>query len=122
MCGIVGFTGPKNTDLLHQMTRILHHRGPDEGGYFEDSKNISLGHRRLSIIDLTTGKQPIYNRQQTQVIVYNGEVYNFLELRTELEKKGFVFQTTTDTEVIVNAFTAYGIDTFQKFNGMCLSH
>ena len=117
MCGICGIFGMDDKVLLKRMTEVLKHRGPDEGGYYTDS-SISLGHTRLSIIDLMTGKQPIYNEDKSIVIVYNGEVYNFRELREDLEKKRHGFSTASDTEVIVHAYEEYGYDCVKLFNGM----
>lgn len=95
----------------------MEHRGPDGEGYYTN-RNITLGHRRLSIIDLKTGDQPIYNEDGSIVVVYNGEIYNFLELRTELEKRGHRFTTSSDTEVIVHAYEEYGVNCVKLFNGM----
>jgi asparagine synthase (glutamine-hydrolysing) len=119
MCGICGIYGPGSDDknLLKSMMDILEHRGPDDEGSYID-KNIMLGHKRLSIIDLYTGKQPIYNEDKSIVIVYNGEIYNFRELREDLEKKGHRFYTASDTEVIVHAYEEYGYDCVKLFNGM----
>ncbi len=115
MCGICGFNW-KNEKLCRDMANTLKHRGPDdEGFYFDD--NVSLGHRRLSIIDLEGGHQPIYNEDKTICIVYNGEIYNYLELRKELENK-HKFYTNTDTEVILHAYEEWGKDCLNKFNGM----
>jgi len=99
------------------MADILHHRGPDEGGFFHDDK-VSLGHRRLSIIDLARGHQPMFSADRNQVIVYNGEIYNFKEIRSELISRGHVFKTQSDTEVILNAYRQWGFDCLEKFNGM----
>ena len=116
MCGICGFAGMRDRDLLRQMMAALHHRGPDEEGAFE-SDEVSLGHRRLSIIDLSTGTQPIYNEDRTIAVVFNGEIYNYLELRRDLEKKGHRFQTQSDTEVIVHSYEERGVDCLEDFNG-----
>src|SRR3989338_8022250 len=117
MCGITGFNwGDK--DLLNTMTNSLSHRGPDGHGYYID-KNISLGHRRLSIIDLSErGKQPMSNEEGDIWITFNGEIYNFKELRPELEAKGHKFKSDTDTEVIIHAYEEYGYDCLNKLNGM----
>ena len=98
------------------MTDSVTHRGPDEVGYFHDDL-ISLGHARLSIIDLHTGSQPMFNENKNFVVVYNGEIYNYQELKSELEKKGHNFSTSSDTEVIVHAYEEYGIESFNMFNG-----
>jgi asparagine synthase (glutamine-hydrolysing) len=122
MCGIVGKYNFGNSnavdeDLIRKMCSQIIHRGPDdEGIYVKD--NIGLGMRRLSIIDLGGGHQPIYNEDKTVVIVFNGEAYNFLELREMLEKKGHQFYTQTDTEVLVHAYEEYGIDFIKKIRGM----
>ncbi|MEK6536186.1 MAG: asparagine synthetase B, partial [Actinomycetota bacterium] len=99
------------------MLGALVHRGPDDEGRFSDG-DFSLGHRRLSIIDLETGHQPIHNEDETLWIVYNGEVYNFRELRQELEALGHRFYTRTDTEVLLHAYEQYGEDCVKRFNGM----
>lgn len=122
MCGITGifhFNKEKPVDRikLNKMTDIISHRGPDGKGYFVD-KNIGLGHRRLSIIDLNTGDQPMYSEDKKKVIVFNGEIYNYIELRTELKKKGYHFYTQSDTEVILKAYEEWSYDCQNKFNGM----
>ncbi|MCK5707884.1 MAG: asparagine synthase (glutamine-hydrolyzing) [Candidatus Aureabacteria bacterium] len=114
MCGIAGIWGNGN---IKNMTEILYHRGPDENGYFIH-KNIRLGIRRLSVIDLQTGSQPIYNEDKSIVIVYNGEIFNYKELRVELTKLGHIFKTQTDTEVIIHAYEEYGYSCLDKFIGM----
>ena len=117
MCGICGFIGFEDRKLLNEMCKVLEHRGPDDSGIFID-KDVCLGHRRLSVIDLKTGKQPIHNEDESIWIVYNGEIYNYKELRKELEKKGHKFYTNTDTEVIVHAYEEFSHDCVKKFNGM----
>ena len=109
MCGIFGFYGFEDRHLLLEMGRILKHRGPDDEGFFLD-KNIGLGNVRLSIIDIKGGKQPIFNEDGSIIIVYNGKIYNFIDLRRRLEKKGHKFYTNTDTEVIVHAYEEWGVD------------
>ena len=108
MCGICGFTGPSNEPLLKGMAASLAHRGPDEDGFFSDGGNISLGMRRLKIIDLATGSQPISNEDNTVTVVFNGEIYNFKELRADLEARGHRFRTNTDTEVLVHLYEEKG--------------
>ncbi len=108
MCGICGFTGPANDPLLKGMASSLRHRGPDEDGFFSDGGNVSLGMRRLKIIDLATGSQPISNEDGTVTVVFNGEIYNFRELRAELEAKGHRFRSNTDTEVLVHLYEEHG--------------
>lgn len=117
MCGIAGILGSDDLITVRNMTETLAHRGPDDSGYFSD-RNIALGHRRLSIIDLTTGKQPIFNEDHSVVVIYNGEIYNYKELRSELVAKGHQFATNSDTEVIVHAYEEFGYDCLAKFNGM----
>ncbi len=117
MCGICGFTW-ENKELIETMTEIITHRGPDAGGTFV-GKGVSLGNRRLSIIDLRDeGNQPIFNEDKSICIVYNGEIYNFPELKKELLSKGHRFYSNTDTEVIVHAYEEFGEDCLHKFNGM----
>ena len=122
MCGITGIfdsTARREIDrpLLERMNQSLFHRGPDEGGvHFEPG--LGLGHRRLSIIDLSTGQQPLYNEDRSVVVVYNGEIYNFLELVPELQALGHTFRTRCDTEVIVHAWEQWGEDCVKRFRGM----
>lgn len=117
MCGICGFAGLKDEDLLRSMTDVLAHRGPDESGYYL-KEGIGLGHRRLAIIDLNTGRQPLFNEDKSICITYNGEIYNYLYLRRELQEKGHRFITNTDTEVIVHLYEEMGIDCVKRLNGM----
>ncbi len=117
LCGICGFSGFKDDYLLDRMLKALVHRGPDDEGRFSEG-GLSIGHRRLSIIDLETGHQPIHNEDETLWIVYNGEVYNYRELREELEGLGHHFYTRTDTEVLLHAYEEYGEKCVQRFNGM----
>ncbi len=118
MCGICGFYGFEDKAFLKELTKTIQHRGPDQEGYFSD-ENCSLGHRRLSIIDLSEkGRQPIHNEEQDIWITYNGELYNFQEIKEKLENKGHRFYTNTDTEVIVHAYEEYGINCVNQFNGM----
>lgn len=118
MCGICGFTGLSNEQLLKSMTNSIYHRGPDEDGYYSDNF-INFGIRRLSILDILTGKQPIHNEDKTLWTVLNGEIYNFQDLRNELIKKGHKFYTDhSDTELIVHLFEEYGEKFPHKINGM----
>ena len=122
MCGITGIVDleekrPINQALIRDMNGSLSHRGPDGDG-FHFEPGVGLGHRRLSIIDLEGGKQPLYNEDETVVVTYNGEIYNFQELATELQTLGHVFRTHCDTEVIVHAWEQWGTDCLQRFNGM----
>lgn len=118
MCGIAGFTASGDKNDLARMTRALIHRGPDDSGIYQDA-SVFLGHRRLSIIDLAGGSQPMRDPASGLVIVYNGELYNHPELRAELEKCGHVFRTAhSDTETVLHAFAQWGSDCFARFNGM----
>ncbi len=122
MCGIVGIwqldEKPIDSEELQRFTDSLMHRGPDGGGNFIDG-SLGLGHRRLSIIDLTeNGKQPMSYGQQRYWITFNGEIYNFIELRKELESLGHVFATDSDTEIILAAYIQWGKNCLHKFNGM----
>lgn len=126
MCGIAGILDTSGSliydDILKRMTDILHHRGPDDGGISilrRDKIAIGFGHRRLKIIDLSdAGRQPMTNEDQTIWLTFNGEIYNFQELRDELEDKGHIFSSRTDTEVIVHGYEEYGISIIEKLNGM----
>lgn len=121
MCGITGIirdSGKKvHPEILKKMTDALMHRGPDEEGFFID-KEIGLGIRRLSIIDILSGKQPQSSKDGKFHIVFNGEIYNFKDVRLQLEQKGYKFRTHSDTEVILAAFIIYGSDCLALFNGM----
>ena len=117
MCGICGMLGLVDKNLLRRMCDVIHHRGPDDSGLFMD-EGIGLGHKRLSIIDLKTGHQPIYNEDESIVIVYNGEIYNFKELREQLEKEGHTFYTSSDTEVIIHLYEDFGERCVKKLRGM----
>lgn len=122
MCGIVGILNqlgePASTVLLQKMVSTITHRGPDGDGCYNDGP-LGLAHCRLAIIDLTSAAhQPMITTDQRHVIVYNGEVYNFQELRVELESLGYQFHSRSDTEVILNAFACWGSNAFKKFNGM----
>lgn len=119
MCGICGFTGEleQREDTIKKMTEVITHRGPDSDGLFMDDY-IAMGFRRLSIIDLETGDQPITNEDGNLVLTYNGEIYNYQELKKELEDLGHHFSTTSDSEVLVHAFEEWGEDMFEKLRGM----
>ena len=118
ICGIFDLSGqPVNRDMLTRMNSIIRHRGPDGAGELVDGE-VGLGHRRLSIIDLGGGAQPIGNEDGNVQIVFNGEIYNFIELREQLQKAGHVFRTQSDTEVIVHAYEEWGLDCVSRFNGM----
>ena len=122
MCGIVGIFDIKgqrtvNADLLGRMNESQHHRGPDEGGLHTEP-GIGLGHRRLSIIDLSGGRQPLFNEDGSVVVVFNGEIYNFADLMPELQALGHQFRTRSDTEVIVHAWEEWGEKCVKRFRGM----
>jgi len=123
MCGFVGFTGylENRNDILKKMADRIIHRGPDMEGYFHSPEGVSpvsLGFRRLSIIDLADGAQPMYNEDGTVVCVFNGEIYNFSSLRDELISKGHVFRTRCDTEVLVHGFEEWGESLVDRLRGM----
>lgn len=123
MCGIAGiwrFRGKVDRDEIKSFTDSMKHRGPDGAGYeIFEAEGIAIGHRRLSILDLSEGgKQPMFSEDQRYCITYNGEIYNFIELRSELEQSGFRFKTESDTEVILAAYQNWGEKCFPKFNGM----
>ena len=122
MCGICGqFNfGDRAPVVLHdveQMTKTLVHRGPDDEGYYV-SGPLGLGFRRLSIIDLGGGHQPMSDAEETVWVIFNGEIYNFRELRQDLEGRGHRFRTNSDTEVIVHGYKQWGTDVFDRLNGM----
>lgn len=119
MCGFVGFTGKiKNKEkIVKSMNEKIIHRGPDSDGFYTDD-NIALGFRRLSIIDLDGGTQPIFNEDKSLVIIFNGEIYNFKDLKEDLKKKGHKFTTKTDTEVILHGYEEYGTEILNKLRGM----
>lgn len=117
MCGIVGVLGAIDKETLQVMTSTLVHRGPDGGGYYLDS-GVGLGHRRLSIIDLEGGKQPMQTKDGRYIITFNGEIYNFNEIKIDLESKGHSFSTHSDTEVILYAYKEYGVKCLKYLNGM----
>jgi asparagine synthase (glutamine-hydrolysing) len=121
MCGIAGFFNyqtqePIESGLLEAMIGVLHHRGPDETGYHREAQ-VGLAHARLSIIDLSTGQQPMANEDGTLWVVYNGEIYNYVELVPELKNLGHRFKTTSDTEVILHAYEEWGDECVHRFNG-----
>jgi asparagine synthase (glutamine-hydrolysing) len=122
MCGIAGKiwfdpTRVVSRDVLARMTDCISHRGPDSSGYFYDG-SLGLGHRRLSVIDLATGDQPIGNEDGSIQVIFNGEIYNFAEVRQALEEKGHTFRTKSDTEVIANGYEEWGDDCVSRFRGM----
>jgi asparagine synthase (glutamine-hydrolysing) len=124
MCGIAGFINKdKNSPvgdreiLLDKMCKVITHRGPDEQGTTVEGR-AALGMRRLSIIDLKSGQQPIYNADGSKFIVFNGEIYNYRQLKSELESRGLKFKTNSDTETIIHAYEEYGTDCLEKLRGM----
>ena len=127
MCGINGLIAKtyRNKDeitaVLETMNNLIIHRGPDDDGLFSEENNqfsIGMGMRRLSIIDLTSGKQPMFSDDKKIVIVFNGEIYNFKVIKSKLEAEGIVFNTASDTEVILKAYEKYGVESFQWLDGM----
>ncbi|NIM92797.1 MAG: asparagine synthase (glutamine-hydrolyzing) [Anaerolineales bacterium] len=122
MCGICGVVSSKpnfylDEAILRRMTHVLNHRGPDDEGYYL-GMNVGLGMRRLSIIDLVTGQQPMTNEDQTIWLVYNGEIYNYQQLRRRLIDKGHIFTSESDSEVVIHAYEEYGDSCVEYFNGM----
>jgi asparagine synthase (glutamine-hydrolysing) len=122
MCGIAGIyfangKPPESRQVIERMTSALIHRGPDECGYHADAQAL-LGHRRLSIIDLKSGQQPLYNEDRSISVVFNGEIYNFEEIRDRLVGDGHVFRTNSDTETIVHAYEKWGERCVEQFRGM----
>ena len=126
MCAIIGYslnskTYPTNyIKWLHQGVKLMAHRGPDDEGVFlSDDNEIGLGHRRLSVIDLSNfGKQPMKNLNKNLIITFNGEIYNFKELKNTLVELGYCFNSRTDTEVILYAYQEWGVDCLSKLKGM----
>src|ERR1700746_2574138 len=122
MCGICGQFNyssgePVDSDVLRRMTRSIAHRGPDDEGFFIAGP-VGFGFRRLSIIDLAAGHQPMSDAEQTVWVIFNGEIYNYRELRRELQNKGHQFKTNSDTEVIVHGYKEWGTQVFDRLNGM----
>ncbi len=123
MCGFVGFANSSlnrddNIKIVNEMMDTIKHRGPDSGDCYSDNQ-ITLGFRRLSIIDLSAeGSQPMYNEDKSCVLVFNGEIYNYQELKTELLKKGHIFKSDSDSEVVVHAYEEYGVELLHKVRGM----
>ena len=119
MCGFVGFTGEVNNsnEVLKNMLDTIVHRGPDSAGTYND-KEVSIGFRRLSIVDLANGSQPMFNEDNSLVLVFNGEIYNSKVIREELIKNGHIFKTTTDSEILLHGYEEYGENLLQKLRGM----
>lgn len=123
MCGITGFVGPYDQSVLKIVTDMMTHRGPDDAGYYHalldrSGYHVGIGHRRLSIIDLEGGHQPIWNEDATKAIVFNGEIYNYRELSNELTTRGHRFASHSDTEVILHGFEEYGEAIVDRLEGM----
>lgn len=120
MCGITGFSSTSKHltfDKLKAMNQKIHRRGPDQNGYFFDD-NIGLAMKRLSIIDISNGKQPFFNNKKTACVVFNGEIYNYRKLKKDLEEKGYIFQSNSDTEVLIHLYDEYGTDMLAHISGM----
>lgn len=120
MCGIAGFSGNidgNKNEILKRMTDKIAHRGPDQEGFYIND-DVALGFRRLSIIDLNNGSQPMFNENKDIAIVFNGEIYNHLSLREELKNKGHIFANNSDTEVLVHGYEEYGVDLLYRLRGM----
>ena len=121
MCGFVGFIDGGDTQqdagVLRSMTDAIRHRGPDDADYYMDG-SLSLGFRRLSIIDLEGGRQPILNEDGTKVLTFNGEIYNYQDIKKDLLAAGHVFKTATDSEVLLHGYEEYGPQLLNKLRGM----
>src|SRR5690606_1049821 len=127
MCGINGIITKTHQNkenisaIINKMNNSIIHRGPDDDGLFAEentSFSVGMGMRRLSIIDLSSGKQPIYSDDKQIVIVFNGEIYNYKTIKSKLEAEGVTFNTSSDTEVILKAYEKYGVESFQWLDGM----
>ena len=121
MCGIAGIYNSTETlnnpeDLLKRMLARIRYRGPDENGIYIN-KRVALGSVRLSIIDIRTGQQPLSTPDGKYWIVFNGEIFNYIELKADLKHLGYVFRTESDTEVLLNAYLEYGSDSLKRLNG-----
>jgi asparagine synthase (glutamine-hydrolysing) len=118
MCGILGTIPATNPNIFKHALNTLIHRGPDSFGINNINNDITLGHRRLSIVDIDHGHQPMFDNNKRYSIIFNGEIYNFIEIKKELESFGFIFQTNSDTEVLLNAYLKWHDKCVMKFNGM----
>ena len=120
MCGITGFVGTGGMEDLKKMNSVIEHRGPDGEGYVSDIKaGVYFAHRRLAIVDISDGCQPMWNADKSMCVVFNGEIYNHLELRHELKAKGYIFRTDhSDTEVLLHGYDEWGELLPEKLNGM----
>ena len=120
MCGLVGicnFDNKPSVEVVKDMNQNLHHRGPDDEGYF-NNENISFGHKRLSILDLKKSSQPMIDHSNKNIIIFNGEIYNYKTIKKELLDFGYKFSSSGDTEVILKAYDKWGVDCLKKFEGM----
>src|SRR5689334_4248111 len=122
MCGISGLVSrtpidPRDIDCVRSVNQALAHRGPDGDGHYRDS-HVTLAMRRLSIIDLEGGWQPLYNEDRSLVLVANGEIYNYLELQEQLKSRGHVFSSNGDIETILHLYEEFGLDCVQRLRGM----
>lgn len=117
MCGFVGYINKKEKNFIKKMNDAIIHRGPDDESYYTD-ENIAMGFRRLSIIDLEGGRQPMSNEDESLVITFNGEIYNFKDIKKDLIDKGHIFKTASDTEVILHGYEEYGNTILEKLRGM----
>ena len=115
--GICNFEKKPSIQIVELMTKSLSHRGPDDNGFFQN-ENISLGHNRLSIIDLQNSKQPMKDDKNKNIIIFNGEIYNFKELKSDLKSMGHRFETEGDTEVILKSYSQWGTECLNKLEGM----
>jgi asparagine synthase (glutamine-hydrolysing) len=120
MCGIFGLVGKNYSNVSDIFIRDLHHRGPDNSDYIlYDNKNLLLGQNRLAIIDLSiSANQPMVSNCEKYTIVFNGEIYNYKEIQTELKGKGYIFNTNSDTEVVLNSYIEWGKHCLNRFRGM----
>ena len=123
MCGILGYINYKGNiidkNIFIKSLNLMYHRGPDDYGIKNVGRSITLGHRRLSIVDLSSkGHQPMSDISSRYTLIFNGEIYNFIEIRAELIKKGHVFKSSSDAEVVLYAYVEWGVKCVNKFNGM----
>lgn len=118
MCGIAGLITREKVqyELIRKMINSLRHRGPDDMGFYIDG-NIGMAHSRLSIMDPQNGKQPITNEDGSVIIIFNGEIYNYLELRRNLEERGYIIENNSDTAILPHMYEEYGTAMFKKLNG-----
>ena len=119
MCGFAGYINQANVnkDTIKSMADRIKHRGPDDEAFFQD-ENASMGFRRLSIIDLAHGRQPMMNSAETKVLTFNGEIYNYKQVREELKELGYEFRTDVDSEVLIHGYDAWGPELLKKLRGM----